>query len=114
MLCRLQLFNGKQRILPQSFKQWLHHSFQLLSILVIDRSWLVVNARVFKYQTNVFFELLHVQVKGFARLSQDIVCGIHFSLNSLQVHWIGNHFKVVSNLLSVNWLAEGPAVILTD
>jgi hypothetical protein len=35
-------------------------------------------------------------------------------LNSLQVHRIGNHFKVVSNLLSVNWLAEGPAVILTD
>ncbi len=81
-----------------------------MCVLEVNCGWLVVDARIFKYKGDIFLELFYVRINGLILL---FLSGcIDFFLNGLKVDRDLNYIEIVTNLFSVDWFSEGPAVFL--
>lgn len=81
-----------------------------MCVLEVNCGWLVVDARIFKYKSDVFLELFYVRVNGLILLF--LSGGVYFFLNGFKIDRDLNNIEIVANLFSVNWFPEGPAVFL--
>lgn len=81
-----------------------------MCVLEVNCGWLVVDARIFKYKSDVFLELFYVRVNGLILLF--LSGGVYFFLNGFKIDRDLNNIEIVANLFSVDWFSEGPAVFL--
>jgi len=86
--------------LLQTLEHRLHIGLQLVSILVVNGFFLVVDPSILK-------DLVYIVLEVFTKLISPF---IELFLNLLKIHGLTNYRVVITDLLGIHWLLEWPSI----